>query len=107
MKYGLVAVSETLLRENDDDVLLIGGSDFYVYRCERASVKSRGGGVAVFARNLAGLVIVDARNFPSGCAFLCVDFIANFNFAFTVIYRPPGCPVLETKLFRILFSTGY
>ena len=61
----VVAVSETWLHGNDDDVLLVGGTDFQVYLCDRVDGdKSKGGGVAVFVRNSVGSVVVDSRNFP-------------------------------------------
>ena len=98
--YDFVAISETWLHENDDGVVLVGGTDFQVYLCDRVDDdRSRGGGVALFASNSVGSAVVDTRNFPSGCGLLCVDFIAKINFRFIVIYCPPNCPAPETKLF--------
>ena len=80
--------------------MLVGGTDFHVYGCDRVgSDKPRGGGVALFVRNSVDSVVVDNKNFPSGCEVLCVDFIVNINLRFIVIYRPPLCPVPETKPF--------
>ena len=95
----VTAVAETWLSENDD-ALLVAGSNFRVFRCDRPGEKSHGWGVLLLVRDFLSAVLVHSVALASGCELLCVDFSSCPSFRFITVYRSSGCQVRDSEVFR-------
>ena len=88
-EYDVIFVTETWLREDIPDALLVQGSNYSVHRCDRIGL---GGGVAVFIKSSLKAVPVTLPEIAEGAEFVCLDVFlgGGIGFRFLAVYFPPA-----------------
>ncbi|CAD5222703.1 unnamed protein product [Bursaphelenchus xylophilus] len=88
-KFDMIFVTETWLKESDEDDYILLNSDYTVHRADRK--KKRGGGCAIFVKN--GIPVSNVRNVDNHYNLSCFDLLSPDNSIYLrviLVYRPPS-----------------
>lgn len=101
-RYDVVCVTETWLRDDVDDCILIGGTEYSIYRKDRCD--RVGGGVCVFVNNrTVKSVRVSVQQIYVDLELLAIDVFSDTGkFRLVVCYRPPTSS--ETDIAAVAYT---